>query len=155
MLGRYKRNFERIKQLDIYSTVQDFFAAFPVDVNAFQDASKNSAVLGEKLTGVALSAAEKSAEISNTWTKQTLAKLNNLSKNPVDPADYSKSLTDFASTQAEVAAENLAAYAEIAKKVQLDTVEVMMAASKQLSDEASTAIKTATTKPNPAPKAAK
>ena len=91
---------------------------------------KNSAVLGEKLTGVALSTAEKSAEISNTWTKQTLAKLNNLSKNPVDPADYSKSLTDFASAQAEVAAENLAAYAKIAKKVQLDTIEVMMAASK-------------------------
>ena len=112
-------------------------------------------MLGEKLTGVALSAAEKSAEISNTWTKQTLAKLNNLSKNPVDPADYSKSLTDFASAQAEVAAENPAAYAEIAKKVQFDTVKVMMAASKQLSDEASTAIKTATTKPNPAPKAAK
>ena len=107
------------------------------------------------MTGVALSTAEKSAKISNTWTKQTLAKLNNLSKNPVDPADYSKSLTDFASAQAEVAAENPAAYAEIAKKVQLDTVEVMMAASKQLSYEASTAIKTATTKSNPAPKAAK
>ena len=72
-------------------------------------------MLGEKLTGVALSAAKKSTEILNVWTKQTLAKLNNLSKNPVDPADYSKSLTDFASAQAEVAADNLAAYAEIAK----------------------------------------
>ena len=51
-MGRYKRNFEMTKQLDINSIVQDFFAAFPVDVNAFQDASKNSAVLGEKLTGV-------------------------------------------------------------------------------------------------------
>ena len=112
-------------------------------------------MLGEKLTGVALSAAEKLAEISNVWTKQTLAKLNNLSKKPVDPTDYSKSLTDFASAQAGVAAENLALYAKIAKKVQLVTVKVIMAASKQLSDEASTAIKTATTKPNPAPKAAK
>ena len=112
-------------------------------------------MLGEKLTGIALSAAKKLAEILNVWTKQTLAKLNNLSKNLVDPADYSKSLTDFAPAQAEVAAKNLAAYAEIAKKVQLDTVEVMMAASKQLSDEASTAIKPATTKPDPAPKVAK
>ena len=118
------------KQLDMTGLMQDFFAAFPVDVNAFQDVSKNSVVLGEKLTSVALNAAEKSAEISNTWTKQTLAKLNDLSKNPVDHVDYSKSLTDFASAQAEVAAENIAAYAEVAKKVQMDTVEVMMAAGK-------------------------
>ena len=52
------------KQLDMTGLMQDFFAAFPVDVNAFQDVSKNSVVLGEKLTSVALNAAEKSAEIS-------------------------------------------------------------------------------------------
>ena len=143
------------KQLDMSNLMQDFFAAFPIDVNAFQDASKNSVVLGEKLTSVALNAAEKSAEISNIWTKQTLAKLNDLSKNPVVPSDYSKSLTDFASTQAEVAAENIAAYAEVAKKVQMDTVEVMMAAGKDLSEEASEAMKTATATPKPATKPAK
>ena len=120
-----------------------------------QDASKNSVVLGEKLTSVALNAAEKSAEISNIWTKQTLAKLNDLSKNPVVPSDYNKSLTDFASAQAEVAAENIAAYAEVAKKVQMDTVEVMMAAGKDLSEEASEAMKTATETPKPATKPAK
>ena len=38
------------KQLDMTGLMQDFFAAFPVDVNAFQDVSKNSVVLGEKLT---------------------------------------------------------------------------------------------------------
>ena len=143
------------KQLDMSNLMQDFFAAFPIDVNAFQDASKNSVVLGEKLTSVALNAAEKSAEISNIWPKQTLAKLNDLSKNPVGPSDYSKSLTDFASAQAEVAAENIAAYAEVAKKVQMDTVEVMMAAGKDLSEEASEAMKTATATPKPATKPAK
>ena len=142
------------KQLDMTGLMQDFFAALPVDVHAFQDVSKNSVVLGEKLTSVALNAAEKSAEISNNWTKQTLAKLNDLSKNPVDHVDYSKSLTDFASAQAEVAAENIAAYAEVAKKVQMDTVEVMMAAGKELSEEASAAFKTAA-KPKPASKPAK
>ena len=142
------------KQLDMTGLMQDFFAAFPVDANAFRDVRKNGVVLGEKLTSVALNAAEKSAEISNTWTKQTLAKLNDLSKNPVDPVDYSKSLTDFASAQAEVAAENIAAYAEVAKKVQMDTVEVMMAAGKELSEEASAAFKTAA-KPKPATKPAK
>ena len=73
--------------------------------------------MGGKLTGVAFIAAEKSAEISSNWTKQTLAKLGDLSKTPNDPADYTTLLTDFASVQAEVAAENLAAFAEVAKKV--------------------------------------
>jgi uncharacterized protein YdbL (DUF1318 family) len=63
-------------------------------------------------------------------------------------------LTDFASAQAEVAAENIAAYAEVAKKVQMDTVEVMMAAGKELSEEASAAFTTAA-KPKPASKPAK
>ncbi|MDG1936798.1 MAG: phasin, PhaP, partial [Paracoccaceae bacterium] len=52
-----------------------------------------------------------------------------------DPADYAKSMTDFASAQAEVAAENITAFAEIAKKSQIGSVEIMMAAGKSLSDE--------------------
>jgi len=43
-----------------------------------------------------------------------------------------------------MAAENLAAFAEIAKKVQMDTVELMLAAGKNASDEASAAVKKAT-----------
>ena len=43
-----------------------------------------------------------------------------------------------------MAAENLAAFAEVAKKVQMETVELMMAAGKTASDEASAAVKKAT-----------
>jgi NAD(P)H-hydrate repair Nnr-like enzyme with NAD(P)H-hydrate epimerase domain len=43
-----------------------------------------------------------------------------------------------------MAAENLAAFAEIAKKVQMDTVELMLAAGKNASEEASAAVKKAT-----------
>ena len=42
------------------------------------------------------------------------------------------------------AAENMAAYAEIAKKVQMDTVELMMAAGKDFSEDATAAMKKAT-----------
>ena len=44
----------------------------------------------------------------------------------------------------EVAAENMAAFAEIAKKVQMDTVELMMAAGKDMSEDATAAVKKAT-----------
>ena len=63
---------------------------------------------------------------------------------PGEPADYTKAVSDFATATAEMAAENLAAFAEIAKKVQMETVELMVAAGKDASEEATAAVKKAT-----------
>jgi len=126
------------------ATMKEMMGAFPVDTKAMEDAFKTTATLNEKLSSVALEAAEKSAEISSKWTKDTLAKMSDMSKAKTEPADYAKSMTDFASAQAEVAAENMAAFAEIAKKVQMDTVELMMAAGKDMSEDATAAVKKAT-----------
>ncbi|MEX0305724.1 MAG: phasin, PhaP [Leisingera sp.] len=132
------------KTQDFTAMMKDFMGAFPVDTKAMEDAFKSTAALNEKLSAVALDAAEKSAEISSKWTKETLAKLGDVSKVQADPADYAKAATDFASASAEVAAENMAAFAEVAKKVQMDTVELMMAAGKEASEEATAAVKKAT-----------
>jgi hypothetical protein len=43
-----------------------------------------------------------------------------------------------------MAAENLAAFAEVAKKVQMETVELMLAAGKNIQDDATAAVKKAT-----------
>ena len=53
-------------------------------------------------------------------------------------------MTDFASSYAEVTAEHMAAFAEVAKKVQTETVELMMAAGKDMSEDASSVVKKAT-----------
>lgn len=132
------------KAQDVTALLKDMMGAFPVDTSALEDAFKTQATLNEKLSNVALEAAEKSTEISSKWTKDTLAKLADLSKAKSEPADYAKAMTEFASAQAEVAAENVAAFAEIAKKVQMETVELMMAAGKEFSEEASAAVKKAT-----------
>lgn len=132
------------KTQDFTAVMKDMMGAFPVDTGAMEDAFKTTATLNEKLSGVALEAAEKSAEISSKWTKDTIAKLGEMSKAKAEPADYAKAMTDFASATAEVAAENMAAFAEIAKKVQMDTVELMMAAGKDLSEDAASALKKAT-----------
>ena len=141
------------KAQDVTALLKDMMGAFPVDTSALEDAFKTQATLNEKLSGVALEAAEKSTEISSKWTKDTLAKLAELSKAKSEPADYAKAMTDFASAQAEVAAENVAAFAEIAKKVQMETVELMMAAGKEFSEEASAAVKKATSDATAAKKA--
>ncbi len=129
---------------DFTKTMQDMMASFPVDASAFQNAFKTQAAFGEKLSAVALQAAEKSNEISSKWAKETLAKLSAASKAKAEPADYSKSLSDFASAAAEMASENMAAFAEVAKKVQMETVELMMAAGKDASAEATAVVKKAT-----------
>ena len=132
------------KTQDFTKTFQEMMGAFPVDMTAFNDAFKTQAALGEKLSKVALEAAEKSTEISTKWTKELLAKMGDVTTAKDDAAAYSKALSDFASAQAETAAENMAAFAEIAKKVQMETVELMLATGKNMGDEASAAVKKAT-----------
>ena len=129
---------------DITAMMKEMMGAFPVDTKAMEDAFKTTATMNEKLSAVALEAAGESTELSATWTKDTLSKLADMSKAKAEPADYAKAITDFASGQAEVAAENMAAFAEIAKKVQMDTVELLMAAGKDFSEDATAAVKKAT-----------
>lgn len=129
---------------DFTAMFKDVMGSFPVDTTAMDDAFKTSASLNEKLSVVALEAAEKSAEVSSTWAKTTFTKLADMSKAKAEPADYAKAMTDFASASAEVAAENMAAFAEIAQKVQMETVELMMAAGKDISEDATAAVNKAT-----------
>lgn len=132
------------KTNDYTKMMQDMMAAFPMDARAMQDAFKTSAALTEKMSKVALEAADKSSEISMRWTKQTIAQLGEMSKVREEPTDYTKAVTDFASSSAEVAAENMAAFAEVAKRVQMETVELMLAAGKDMSEDATAAMKKAT-----------
>lgn len=132
------------KTQDFTTMMKDMMGAFPMDTGAMEDAFKTSASFNEKLSGVALEAAGKSVELSSKWTKDTISKLGDISKAKAEPADYAKAVTDFASGSVEIVAENMAAFAEIAKKAQMDTVELMMAAGKDFTEDATAAVKKAT-----------
>ena len=132
------------KAQDFTKVMKDMMGAFPVDMTVFENAFKAQAAFGEKLSKVALEAAEKSTEISSKWTKETINRTADVTKVKADPADYTKAVTDFASAQAELAAEQLAAFAEVAKKVQMETVELVLAAGKDISEDATAAVKKAT-----------
>ena len=132
------------KTNDYTKMMQDMMASFPMDPKAMQDAFKTSAAMTEKMSKMVLEAADKSTEISNRWTKQTIAQLGEMSKMRDEPTDYSKAMTDFASASAETAAENMAAFAEVAKRVQMESIEVMLAAGKDISEDATAAMKKAT-----------
>ena len=141
-------------QNDFTKMMQDMMGTMSMDPKAMQDAFKTQAAMGEKMSKVVLEAAEKSAEISNQWTKQTLAKMGEMSTVKADPSDYTKSMTDFTSASAEMAAEHMAAYAEVAKRVQMDTVELMLAAGKDMGAEATAAMQKTTSQMTAAAKKA-
>ena len=132
------------KTQDYTKALNDFMGAMNVDLSAYQDAFKSSAELAEKMSAVALQAVEKSTEVSAKWTQETVSRLAEVSKAKAEPADYTKAMTDYASAAAETAAENMAAFAEIAKRVQMETVEILLAAGKTFGEDASAAVKKAT-----------
>ena len=89
---------------------------------------------------------KKNAELSQAWTKDTLSKLEVATEVQKDPSDYAKVVSDIASSQAQTAPEHIAAFAEVAKKAQMDTVELMLATGKNVRDEATAVVKKATKK---------
>ena len=121
---------------DFSKMMQDMLGAFPMDTSAYQDAWKTQAALAEKMSRVAIEAAETSTDISAGWTRETLSKVQSVATVKDEPADYSKAMTEFASAQAEMTAEAMAKFAEVAKKVQMETVELMLSAGKELSEDA-------------------
>ncbi len=129
---------------DYTKVMQDMMASFPIDASSMQNAFKTQAAMAEKFSKVALEAAEKSTEITSKWAKDTLVKLSDISKAKSEPTDYTKAATDFASAAAEMAAEHMASFAEVAKKVQMETVELMLSAGKDFSEDATAAVKKAT-----------
>ncbi len=131
------------KAQDFTKIMQDVAGKFPFDTKAFQDQFRSTAVLGERVARVALEAAEKSNEISAKWTRDTITRVGTLTRVKEEPADYSKAVSDFAAAAAEMAAENLAAFAEVAKRAQMETVELMLAAGKDFSEDATAAVKKA------------
>jgi hypothetical protein len=134
------------KSPDVTKMMQDAAQAFQMDGGKLKDAFRSSAAYGEQFTRIALAAAEQSAELSSKWTRETLAKLGDVSKSKEAPADYGKAMGEFAQAQASMMNEQLAAFAEIARKLQSETLEVVMSAAKEVSSEAQAAVKSATDK---------
>lgn len=136
---------------DFTKMINDMMQSFPMDNNAFGDAFKHQAAFGEKLAHVVLSAAEKSVDLNDKAMKDMLAKVGELTAAKADPAEYASAVQNFASAASEMATENMNAFAEIAKSVQAETMEVVMTAAKDSQEEATAAMKKATESMTAAP----
>ncbi len=129
---------------DYVQRIKDMMSNFPVDTSAMENLAKSQSALAEKMSAVAIEAAQKSTDLSAKWMQDTLAKLSSVTSAKAEPADYAKSLTDFMTASAESAAEHVAAFAEVAKRVQTETLELLMAAGKDMSVDVTAAARKAT-----------
>ena len=142
------------KTQDYTSIFKDMMGSFPVDTKSMEGMMKGQSALTEKMSAVAIEAAQKSTDLSAKWAQDTLNKVSAMTAAKTEPADIAKSMTDFFSASAESAAEHMAAFAEIAKKVQTESLELMMAAGKDASEDMTAAAKKATTEMTTAAKKA-
>jgi hypothetical protein len=120
---------------DYAQMLKDMMGNFPVDTSSVENLAKSQAALAEKMSSVAIEAAQKSTDLSARWMQDTLSKLSGMTVAKAEPADYAKSVTDFMTQSAESAAEHMAAFADIAKRVQTETLELLMAAGKDMTED--------------------
>ncbi len=129
---------------DYTRTITEMMSAFPFDAKALDEALRTSAALTEKVAKLAIEAAGQSAEISLKWTRETLHELEEVTRVREEPAACAESLTRFASASARMAAENMAAFADVARTVQTGAVELMLSAGRDPGEGARKTVKKAT-----------
>ena len=117
---------------DYAAMMKDAMGQVPVDTKAVETFVRTQSALAEKMSAVAIEAAQRSTDLSARWAQETLGKLSGMNQAKVEPADYAKSVSEFMKTSAEAASEHMAAFAEIAKKVQTETLELMLTAGRDI-----------------------
>jgi hypothetical protein len=120
---------------DSAQKMREALSGSPMDPAALENMARSQAALAEKLSAIAIEAAQRSTDLYARWVQDTLSKLPALTQAQAEPADYAKAASDFAAGSAETAAEHLAAFAEIAKSVQSETLALLLTAGKDLSQD--------------------
>ena len=139
---------------DMNKFFKDFMASLPMDTSIFDDAVEKQLAISRKYYDLWLELAEKSNTVSYKWSTETIAKMQEAPRYDGDPNIYAKSIGDFVSEQADVATENFAAYAEIAKKAQMDSLSLFLSTAKEVQTEAVSAATKAANDVSPAKKKA-
>ena len=139
---------------DMNKFFENFMASLPMDTAIFDDAVEKQSAISKKYYDLWLGVAEMSNTVSYKWDTETIAKMLEAPRYDGDPSTYAKCIGDFVSEQADVATENFAAYAEIAKKAQMDSLSLFLSTAKEVQTEAVSAVKKAANDVSPAKKKA-
>ena len=125
----YTKNFEKM------------MSQSPIKID---EAMKSIMDYNSKFGKIALDTVKKNTELSQTWAKESLSALDPIVKSTEKPEDFMKIATDYMSSQTQSTPKHIAEFAEVAKKAQLETIDLMMKAGKDAQEELSSVTKKAT-----------
>ncbi|MCB9993160.1 MAG: phasin, PhaP [Hyphomicrobiaceae bacterium] len=123
-----------------------FFKDAYFDTKSAAELYAKSNEYGAKYTKIQLEAAEKAIDLTNTWVKDYLSKLDAFTKPESEPTELVKTMTEVTTSQLQGAPEYVAKFADIAKNAQVAAVELFMAAGADAQSELTAATKKATAK---------
>tara|TARA_B100000989_G_scaffold112634_1_gene82709 strand:+ start:115 stop:522 length:408 start_codon:yes stop_codon:yes gene_type:complete len=126
----YTKNFEKM------------MSQSPIKVD---EAMKSVMDYNAKFGKIALDTVKKNTELSQAWAKENLTALDPFVKSTEKPEEFMKIATDYVSSQTQSTPKHLAEFAEVAKKAQLETIDLMMKAGKDAQEELSSVTKKAAT----------
>mgnify|MGYP003325220016 CR=1 FL=1 len=129
---------------DMNKLMVDMMGNFSFDTVGIEKAVKKSASLNEKLANLALDAAGTSTEISTSWANETFDRFRVTAETKDEPVDYGKAMVDFWSVQTEIATKKMDLFSDVLKKAQMETVEFMVSAGKDMTKDASELVKKTT-----------
>jgi hypothetical protein len=114
---------------DYTKAMEKFVSATPFEV---AENMKPFVEYQAKLSQVAFDAAKKNVEIGQAWVNETIEALDTFAKPAEKPADVAAASTEFAKAQVEAAPKHIASFADVAKKAQVETAEIMLNAGKDV-----------------------
>ncbi len=105
---------------DFAKAAQDFMTSMKIDPSALGMPMQTPADFNTKLAKIALDAAQKNAELTSEWTKETLKKVQQSS----NATDVTEMVAAFSAEQSQDMQDKLTAYAEVAKQAQAETLKL-------------------------------
>ena len=115
-----------------FESMFENFPKLPTDMSALTDSTKEVAEFNAKLNTIALEAAKKNAELSAKWTQDVISEISGLNKPQDQIADYAEAVSESATKHAQATPERIGEFAEVDKKAQVEAVELIMAATKDM-----------------------
>lgn len=128
---------------DMNSAVENFFGAFKMDTSAFETAGKNVAEFNVKLGAIALNAAKANMELTTKFTADVLKSIEDNNVVPASAEDFASKTAEVVSSHAQAMPEKMTAYADVAKKAQVEATELFTAAGKEVQAEVAKSAKKA------------
>ena len=104
----------------------ELYDRIPSSVDDLDNAARNCVETGGRLTDAAMTAAQRGAEQSGNWTRDTVESFRTLAEPKDHPSAYFDAVTRFAADSAQTASTHMSAFAGIAKSLHSESMDILL-----------------------------